>query len=99
MKSKFMSKVASIVVGAAVSVGVALSSWGVPISFELYPTGNDNPDIYGQLVLNVSQVGSQALFTLENKGGIASTITEVLFYDGALLGISDVIGSDGVNFT
>ena len=84
--------------------------FGVLINFQLYPTGNNNQLVASQLTLDVSAFGtSQALFRLSNTGPIASTISDVLFYDGALLGISALrdnndqiagqLGLAGVGFT
>jgi len=105
-----MSKNTKILAVALGIVGVAMSGWAVPIHFALYPTGNLNPDVGSQFTMEVTDAGNnQALFLLSNNGPIASTITDVLFYDGVLLGIAalqdrddpinGVYGSAGVDFT
>lgn len=60
-----------------------------------------------QLNVEVSDIGNnQVLFTVNNSGSIDSSITEVYFDDGTLLGLSSLIdkddgvgGLDGVDFT
>jgi len=79
----------------AVATLMSLSSQATPISFQLYPSGNSNPDIGSQLAMEVSAYGAnQALFMIQNNGPIQSTITDVLFYDGALLGIAALQDKD-----
>ena len=54
-----------------------------------------------QLFVDISDAGgSQALFTFRNVGPLASSITDVYFDDGALLGIASIDNSDpGVEFS
>lgn len=52
-----------------------------------------------QLSVNVEASGSQVLFTFLNSGPAASSITDVYFDDGALLGIASIINGPGVNFS
>lgn len=42
---------------------------------------------------------SQVLFTFRNTGPLASSICDVYFDDGTLLGIASIINSDGVTFS
>jgi hypothetical protein len=80
--------------------GVSLRCLGVPVGFRLDPAGSFSPGISGQFSMEVTDAGNhQVLFKISNNGPVASTITEVLFYDGALLGISSLSGSAGVSFT
>jgi len=53
-----------------------------------------------QLWVDVTDAGeSGVLFTFHNDGPEASSITDVYFDDGHLLGISSITGSDGVSFS
>ena len=54
-----------------------------------------------QLTVNVSDAGSgQVLFHFKNlAGGSASSITDVYFDDGSLLGISSITNGPGVSFS
>lgn len=54
----------------------------------------------GQFHLTVSDYGTnQALFTFNNMGPAASSITDVYFDDGTLLGIASIINTNGVAFS
>jgi len=73
----------------AIAIGLVANVQAVPVSFQIYPTGNSNPNVSSQFTMDVTDNGSgQALFRLANSGAIQSTITDILFYDGSLLGIS-----------
>jgi len=53
-----------------------------------------------QLSVEVSDPGDgKVLFTLKNDVGEASSITDVYFDDGTLLGVSSFVGSSGVSFS
>jgi hypothetical protein len=89
---------------------VSMSALAVPLSFQLYPTGNNNPNVASQFSAQVTDFGNnQALFRLANSGPVSSTITDILFYDGALLSICSLSDRDdsingltangGVDFT
>jgi len=53
-----------------------------------------------QLTVDVTDAGAdQVLFTFNNSGPAASSIADVYFDDGALLGIASVINGTGVNFS
>jgi hypothetical protein len=96
-----------------VAIGFALvsvSALAVPLSFQLYPTSNSNPNVASQFSAEVTDFGNnQALFRIANNGPISSTITDILFYDGALLSICSLSDRDdsisgltpngGVDFT
>jgi hypothetical protein len=62
-------------------------------------TNNSPIDVSGQLQVEVTAVGaSQVKFHFTNNVGLASSITDVYFDDGTLLGIASVSGSTGVSF-
>lgn len=81
----------------------------VPISFERI-TGNSSVDIAGQLMLNVSenspvydsvlgQYVNKVTFKFINNGPVASSISEIYFYDGVLLNMYSIDDScPGVYF-
>lgn len=66
---------------------------------------NNNPatdaQTGSQFLVDVSSVANpqQVLFTFRNIGPVASSITDVYFDDGTLLGIASVENSPGVQFT
>jgi len=62
-------------------------------------TNNNNEDLSDQLYGVVSSVGDQVAFTFYNDVGIASSITDIYFDDGTLLGIASISSSEGVAFT
>jgi hypothetical protein len=60
---------------------------------------NVSPDVASQLTATVADAGSgQVSFTFNNSGPIASTIGEVYFDDGTLLGIASITDGPGVSF-
>lgn len=76
-------------------------AWADP-TFGFYKiTNNGNVDVSSQLSVVVSSAGSnQVLFKFFNNVGIASSITDIYFDDGTLLGIASISDSgDGVAFT
>ena len=60
-----------------------------------------NPGIgAAQLSVDVTNAGpGQVLFTFMNSGPAASSITDVYFDDGTLLGIANIINGPGVSFS
>jgi hypothetical protein len=52
-----------------------------------------------QLVVDVDPNGTQVDFKFSNKGPNASSITDVYFADGTLLGIATITDGPGVNFS
>ena len=62
-------------------------------------TNNNNEDLSDQLYGVVSSVGDQVAFTFYNDVEIASSITDIYFDDGTLLGIASISSSEGVAFT
>ncbi|MCE5186246.1 MAG: hypothetical protein LLF76_08995 [Planctomycetaceae bacterium] len=81
----------------------------VPISFERL-TNNSDRDIAGQFLLNVSDDGmvydealqqwvDNVVFEFINQGPVASSISEIYFYDGSLLNMYSIDDScPGVDF-
>jgi hypothetical protein len=66
-------------------------------------TNNCAEDLSGQLKVDVSNGGTldghnTAVFTFTNSGEIASSICDVYFQDGTLLGMSTITPSAGVSF-
>ena len=64
--------------------------------------GGENEDLSGQLFVDVTQNLSDSSlvdFRFYNDVGIPSSITDVYFDDGGLLGISSINSSAGVSFT
>lgn len=66
-------------------------------------TDNGNTNVGSQLFANVfagtgANIGKVG-FTFSNAGPVASSITEIYFDDGTLLGISSIIPGPGVAFT
>lgn len=103
-----MNYIKTLLTTAAVTLSFSASA--VQINFQLYNTGNNNPNIASQFYMELSDAGNNtALFKLYNSGPVASTISDVQFYDGALLAlaalqdrddaINGVLGHEGVDFT
>jgi len=89
-----MNRLCGVIV-MALATSMSLSSQATLISFQLYPTGSSNPDIASQFEVQLTDPGNhQALFMIHNNGPVQSTITDVLFYDGALLGIAALQDKD-----
>ena len=64
-----------------------------------FVTGDSGPTVTNQLSIDVTAYGTdQVLFTFSNAGLVASSITDIYFDDGALLGIADIIYGGGVSF-
>jgi hypothetical protein len=63
-------------------------------------TNNSSIDVSGQLAVEVTDAGAgQVAFTFTNSGPLASSITDVYFDDGTLLGIASVTNGTGVDFS
>ena len=86
---------------------VLVSAWSAaPASAELYSfeclTNNSGicASIAGQFTVNVTDPpgAGNVLFTFTNNGPVASSITDVYFDDGTLLGIAAVTDGSGTNF-
>jgi hypothetical protein len=62
-------------------------------------TNNGNPDVGAQLSVDVTDAGGgQVSFKFSNNVGTASSITDIYFDDGTLLGIATTSQSAGVVF-
>jgi len=62
-------------------------------------TNNGNPNVASQLSVKVADAGvNQVAFTFYNNVGTASSITDIYFDDGTLLGIASITGTAGVSF-
>jgi hypothetical protein len=62
-------------------------------------TNNGNPDVGAQLYVEVTDEGSgQVRFEFHNSGPVASSITDIYFDDGALLGIASIDNGPGTSF-
>lgn len=69
-----------------------------------YSCTNNNPQYFATLLAQMSVVvtdegSNQVSFTFYNNVGLASSITDVYFDDGALLGIASIAQSAGVAFS
>jgi len=91
--------------GKSLLAGVAvLGLFAVAANAELYSfteiTSNSAIDLSGQLQMEVTAVGAtQVKFRFTNNVGLASSITDVYFDDGTLLGIASIGSSSGVAFS
>jgi hypothetical protein len=62
-------------------------------------TNNGNPDVSNQLYVDVLAAdGGLVEFEFHNAGPVASSITDIYFDDGTLLGISYIVNGVGVSF-
>lgn len=97
MRNPTKAIVAVVVVGLVVSMPVgALAS---VYSFSRI-TSNSIDNVATQLLVEVAAVGdTQVSFKFSNSGPIASSITDVYFDDGALLGIASIVNGTGVAFS
>src|SRR4030042_799941 len=79
----------------------AICAQAVPFGFDNISANNVVDAAIGeaQLFVDVTASGSQVLFTFGNTGPLASSITDVYFDDGSLLGIASIINSTGVAFS
>src|SRR5262245_8799427 len=78
-------------VSLSAAVGLSAGDAGaVLFGFEKID-GNGNPDVASQLFVDVTDSGSNTVtFKFTNNVGIASSITDIYFDDGTLLGIATV---------
>lgn len=62
-------------------------------------TANSTVDIAGQLSVDIYEKGQNVAFEFVNNGPVASSISEIYFYDGALLDMYSIDDScSGVDF-
>jgi hypothetical protein len=86
------------IVTLALAAGTAQASM---LSFQCITSGAATDCAIGeaQMLVEVTDPGgNQVKFTFTNTGPAASSITDVYFDDGTLLGISSIINSSGVDF-
>jgi len=83
-------------------MGTGLVEAGVTYGFKCITNDNVGDATTGetQLFVDVSEYGSgQVRFLFWNTGPAASSITDVYFDDGTLLGIAEIVNGDGVQFS
>ena len=62
-------------------------------------TNNGNPDVSAQLYVEVTDAGvGKVRFEFHNSGPVASSICDIYFDDGALLGIASIVNGPGTSF-
>jgi len=86
----------------AVCLMPALSAQALTLGFQSITSNNIGNIAIGeaQLFVEVTEVGTyQVLFTFRNIGLLASSICDVYFDDGTLLGIALITSSAGVSFS
>ena len=77
-----------------------MASAGLIFGFDRITNNGGADGVDSQLTVDVSdEGGGQVRFTFGNAGPLASSIADVYFDDGTLLGISSVINGSGVSFT
>jgi len=100
---KMMKKLLTISLIAAVMLAIGTpAKANVTYSFVcITNTSSTNAAIgEAQMFVDVSNLGgNNVLFTFRNIGPDASSICDVYFDDGALLGIASITGSGGVSFS
>ena len=89
---------------ALLMISISTNSFAVPYGFQGITSNSLNDVAIGeaQLSVDVTAVAGnahQVLFTFTNAGPLASSITDVYFDDGTLLGIASISGSSGVSFS
>lgn len=95
-----------LIAACVVGMGVSQVGRADSITYGFYGlTWNSAGDVaigVSQLSVKISSIQTdptQVLFTFLNSGSDASSITDVYFDDGALLGIASIVGSQGVSFS
>lgn len=85
---------------------VVIGACGTSARADLFPfariTSNSAEDVAGQLLMEVTEFESTKVkfrFTNDATDAIRSSITRVYFDDGDLLGIEDIVTSDGVSYS
>jgi hypothetical protein len=84
---------------ALMVAGLASTSHAILYSFEQI-TANGNQAVASQLTMDVTQSGSTVLFTFNNTGPIASSITDIYWDDDAavLAAFNTITDGPGVDF-
>ena len=88
--------------GLAVLCGLApAAAQAVPVSFTCLTGSLPGDCAIGetQLQVEVSDLGSQVMFSLSNTGSEAAAVSEVYFDDGTLLGLASIANGPGVDFS
>jgi hypothetical protein len=92
----FVSLAAAAALAAGISIG-AQSAQAVPFNF--FQIGGGGDDVGGQLSVDVTDFGDgRVSFYFENAGPVPSSITNIYFDDGTLLGISELNSHADVSF-
>lgn len=86
---------------AAVGMAAGLAEAGTVYNFTQLTSNGGDAAVGAQLSVEVEAAGAnQVDFIFRNSGPLASSITDVYFDDGTLLGIADVMnGGPGVSFS
>lgn len=95
-------KILIVFILGAVWVMSALPAQALTLGFQNITSNNIGDTAIGkaQLFVDVTDAGAgQTLFTFRNIGPLASSICDVYFDDGTLLGIASITGSSGVSFS
>ena len=92
-------KKSAVILGAAGMLMVASSANAVLFHFIRITDNGNGVNLGGQLSVDVVPNGSGVDFKFSNAIGTASSITDIYFDDGTLLGISTISSSVGVAFT
>ena len=80
-----------------IAIFLCSNAHALTVTFDSCITNNNATDCstgINQLSVDVTEQGSQVLFTFNNSGPLASSITDVYFDDGSLLGIASLIDAD-----
>jgi hypothetical protein len=91
-----------IAVLAFCSLTAGFAEAGVTYGFKCISNNKGGDAAIGeaQLFVDVSEYGNgQVLFLFRNVGSAASSITDVYFDDGTLLGIAEIVNGDRVKFS
>jgi len=99
-----ISKKMGIFLIALLIISISTNAFAVPYGFQAITSNSLNDVAIGQTQLSVDVTAvagnaHQVLFTFTNVGPSASSITDVYFDDGTLLGIASISGSSGVSFS
>lgn len=90
-------KVLTTLCAALLVFGMVSSASAIPYYFYKI-TNNGNVDVASQLYVDVLASGAQVEFKFYNLGPTASSITDIYFDDGTLLGIASIVNGAGVSF-
>jgi len=97
---KFNLRSLAIVFGVAAALTVAQSAHANTIYNFVRITNTNVENVGAQMQVEVIDVGgNQVAFEFKNAVGTPSSITDIYFDDGSLLGISNVTFSAGVDFS